>query len=1105
MMTDPASYRPASSLRDHVRRWIWWLGLVHFGAIPAQAQGFRPVPTTVHFDGASIPPPPRQGSPWEAPPTQLPQFLITATADLCDAGMADPRGCEYRAVEIGDDEPVATHGFVFNDPDHPDRWFVVGWDALVYPALQVGDAVDLDGDIGELAESIRADRAALAAQAFPGGPAIRPFQVAYSGRPSPILRPLATVKDSSALKVCLLLRSGRADLAERLYAAGTSGKPDDPQPTSTRSEISLHSLALEWTSRAYARAAEALIRADDVVALDMARRLMTFVRRLEPRLVEVGPPRGEPNGRILESSPPFGELPVMYRRLFADLERRAVEPPRTPIPGPEAPPGERVAALIRDLDQFSSLHQINFDLLSRNNFLQRALIAAGDAAVEPLLAAFESDDRLTRYFAHDDPFRGYDPPGLVPVHGVARWFLLDIFQTRMIPGATERIHNGDPAARRSQAAAMRVFWAKNRSLSELDRLYRELDDPQASQAEWFDAANKLTQVDSFTPASAMRGEPLRSRTNPSVTELLARRVEAIDPAGSRLPPGSLIPYSNPVETANRLAQLLATWDLNGAVPVLRSRFERTNRVVRELQASPSKQISLESDLATLTLLRQSAGDLSALDEYAAWIVTTTPSGYDRFSNHIFRPLARFADHPALQRAAVALFDNPRSPWVPLFRPSTPADSGNQSGLMLEHLVSGPMLGVDPFRRLVRAGLDDQTVVGSVTTDPQGEIEIKVDSGYRHNLVAQTGSPHQPEPGTSAPIRVADLHLWKLGPIDGLPATELWWPLAERDRSIAVAAATLDQYGLRFRERPDWGVGVPKSGNMNDVPSSPSFERLNHPATREDVGAGRAIFHLEGREVRVWPLAEYPTHVRWTTRPLPINDPADPRHRDPIAAAFLQNQLDNLREAWVCQAEEVRVDGHWQRFFGLIDRDQFVRVPAEDVEFLPPAAQGWQTFPNDFDLHLTIGVDPTASPRQARNPRVDQIIPVEIEIRNHRGVTVNAPTDWVRSAGGISLAQNINLRLFYRAQPFQLMDPSRPDERKIPARPVGRHEEGFVLLEPAAIGSAGRFDLRDLFAVDQVGWYRIVLTVDGWVAKRSGGGRSDWIFEIRPAIDPPPKP
>ena len=72
-------------------------------------------------------------------------------------------------------------------------------------------------------------------------------------------------------------------------------------------------------------------------------------------------------------------------------------PARGPIPGKRGDASARIAALIRDLDQ------INVQQMSPRGAaypgsspLVYDLVALGDAAVPPLLAVLESDNRLTR-------------------------------------------------------------------------------------------------------------------------------------------------------------------------------------------------------------------------------------------------------------------------------------------------------------------------------------------------------------------------------------------------------------------------------------------------------------------------------------------------------------------------------------------------------------------------------------------------------------------------------------------------------------------------------------------------------------------------------------
>src|SRR5271165_5269020 len=50
---------------------------------------------------AALPEPPNQHNPWTPPVSQgIPDYVVRVTAWLFDAGLADPRGCTYREVEV---------------------------------------------------------------------------------------------------------------------------------------------------------------------------------------------------------------------------------------------------------------------------------------------------------------------------------------------------------------------------------------------------------------------------------------------------------------------------------------------------------------------------------------------------------------------------------------------------------------------------------------------------------------------------------------------------------------------------------------------------------------------------------------------------------------------------------------------------------------------------------------------------------------------------------------------------------------------------------------------------------------------------------------------
>ncbi len=244
-----------------------WLGAQAFVPHEAPGQQFRQAPM---FEGKMIPDPPSQGQPWTAPATKLPRFLVTATEILFEQGVADPRGCEYRQVEIGDEMIVKVHGFVLPERADLAGRFVVCWDGLVYPALTVGAPADLDHDMNDLAAEFKKSRenrkgARESWSAF--------WDTADEG---PHDRSTTGVDSRSPIKLCLLLRLGRADLAEALFAAATAWTPEARGLDFSRYGVSYLTLATDWACSAFLRLIGAHVRGEDVIALDSARRLARF-------------------------------------------------------------------------------------------------------------------------------------------------------------------------------------------------------------------------------------------------------------------------------------------------------------------------------------------------------------------------------------------------------------------------------------------------------------------------------------------------------------------------------------------------------------------------------------------------------------------------------------------------------------------------------------------------------------------------------------------------------------------------------------------------------------------------------------------------------------
>ena len=102
---------------------------------------------------------------------------------------------------------------------------------------------------------------------------------------------------------------------------------------------------------------------------------------------------------------------------------------------------------------------------------------------------------------------------------------------------------------------------------------------------------------------------------------------------------------------------------------------------------------------------------------------------------------------------------------------------------------------------------------------------------------------------------------------------------------------------------------------------------------------------------------------------------------------------------------------------------------------------------------------------------------------------------------MSLREGVAIRLYRRPDPpprsrGQLPDPP-PSDVEIPARAARRHRDGAgsLTLAPAATARVLRLDLRDLFAVDVPGQYRLEVTADDLALDDGGRGRLSAIFTL----------
>ncbi len=868
---------------------------------------------------------------------------------------------------------------------------------------------------------------------------------------------ISGVDAPSTLKLCLLLRLGRADLAENLFAAGTASTPDAP----TGPDFDELGLALDWAAGVFIHLADAHMRGDDAIALDTARRLSAFARAFETRAAHLGFARARPRAGEAPSYLPFlRQLP----ELLADHERRARDPARGPMPRRGADPSARIAALIRDLDRIQErqMKPPGRAYLGSSPFV-KALIAEGDVAVEPLLTALETDMRLTRTVSYG---RGMSIDRYFhPVYEAEFAALTGLLATSEFAHADPRLRGSDLVARKELARSMRDFWIKNRAISLNERWYRMLRDDAAGPERWTEAALGIVRPKAPTGSSAaimafgayrmlrpetspMVGEALRSRRDPSVSELLARRATqlAASPAGFDVH-----------HRAGTMAMILDRWDEKAALPVIRTTMARCLEQIelnREQNSGVNVDEVLVTHMAAFTLIRMAAGDRLALEEYAAWARKTSPAELKYRTIACFEPMWRFPNDPSIREAS-RLFHDPRSPWVPLLR-----NPGNHSGLLFDHsrLYASPMVATAGFRMGLIDAMAIKTRMGTVRRDRGLALLYRTTDRWEEGFVCRQEDADSLEPGMERPFRVCDYLAWQVSSIEGAPRCELYWPEDRRDRAVQACAAFLKRYRERFTGDPLVG----KFEFPDERRAHLAFPIATRPATLDDVRAARAIFSLEGQgEVRLAKVPALPIRARWITLE---DSPVHVRQADgTIARGFDQ-------DGWIWQAEEVRNGDRWEHYYGFVGPHVVARVPAAEVELAADRFM-WGPLPCGLDARIE-PADPSIEGYEPGRPVV-----MIVRIRNRRGVENASPTGLLRRGadGRPSLRRGVSLAVFSSdptpsragAVPVrseQELKPTRTDRSQpgADARPLSAFEEFEAM----------RLDLNDWFDLKRPGSYRV---------------------------------
>lgn len=1073
-----------------VLNWVLFsAAVIHSEAIDSPAQSVdvqRHAPPNRHLAVESIPTPPQQAAAWHAPKTKLPKEWVSAAETLFRQGLADPRGCSYCAIELDAGSclssaggVVSTHGWLIPADDAKGQRFAICWNGVVYPIVASGQPADLRADV---LDAIKLNPAEKEAWSQGRGGSMS------SGLDEDSLE-ISKVSHQwpSRLWACLLLRLGQVELAEKTWAACAADAPATRDPQDGPEDPYLD-LAEYWTGSMFRLAVCAHLRGNDCLALLTAKTLAPIWDAVEVEAAKRRFP--EPDRERGQHHKPFYLEGISFiRTLLIDQQRRAAErqagrsPPvmRAPDDDLDATlaalrkalaqcPDEahRIALLVQQLEEYSAPER-TWCCDPDPEPVIRLLIEAGEPAVEPLLACLENDTRLTRSAHHHYSWDNFNCRGPIGVSEAAYTALAGILDTDFFDKA---ITNIDLTSRRKPewaalARRIRSYFNKYKGLSREERWYRILLDDRSPMRWWVEVAQKIVE-----PADAaemrgnteyiagwlphpirkpgeivkLQGESLRSKTNPTVSEILTQRLREL-----------------PLRDSCAIGEALACWDPKAAVPVLR---ELTKEARASIDAGPWRRDN-DNGSATQLFIRlimaRAEHDPQALEEYGQWVRTVTRYQAEECWDVCFTPLLRYRNHSATRAAAEWLFNDASSPWSTIIEREKAANPGFHA-----KPLKGLLLTLPAFRKQVARLLTVKRRGGCVTTIDKQQVEVRTDETWSGPGGKQPAEAPFSPPGTTVEFRVCDLVAYELSEIRGLPRCELYWPETNRDKAVAACLQFLRKYGERFQADGIRSVEV-------------KLPLLDRPATPEDVQAGRAIFTLAGQgETRVVPLPQRPAPARWLTlKDYPVSQvffDAKTKQQKTVAG------YDQDGPVW--QVEEVRSGDTWRRYVGFVGRHCLARVPAEEIEF--PFTYNWEAHLDGFEVRTFFpsGDGPMATSR----PWIGGPLPIAVDVCNCRGVDRRPPRFVIDEAGatrpkdsiGVTIGlcyadrqsgesfDNQNARLFnWGTEP----GPWRELPRK--AAPL-RLRAADRALKPLETFELVRFDLRDHFELAGPGWYRLVV-------------------------------
>lgn len=482
----------------------------------------------------------------------------------------------------------------------------------------------------------------------------------------------------------------------------------------------------------------------------------------------------------------FNDLSNLVDQLLAECERRIrLQKRKTRPPQTITPQSARIAVKIEALDQaHSSMHVWPLSSPMRESGRVQDLIAEGEAALEPLLQAMETDTRLTITLAGKSSNRM--GRSAIPVREAILEAIKGILGVEELPQTN----------RQFDLNKVRALWERTRGMSHPERWFAILQDDSASFEQWKEAIERLMEAQTVdrtlpmmeqwfqpppTPATPRWAEKVRNRQNPSLTDLMVRRMQEMEANPKRRDHFRSFNLQTVIK--------LADWDPERALPSLQHQ-------TRRFFSLPPESVGWSGhDLALATSARARLGDREALSEWVTWMRNAGP----RFSLVFGRELLPLSDHatdPVMKSAAETFFAEPDG----LFCASAMALGRIR---YLKDVFLSPLITLEPLQRSFLTAIQDRRVVGSVlrVVGDRYRVELKEPRETSWDPMLAGDLPDLIQVGERSPVRVGDLVAEGLKQLRNAPRFHLGWTEARKDAALAEYETYLREAIPRIAKNP----------------------------------------------------------------------------------------------------------------------------------------------------------------------------------------------------------------------------------------------------------------------------------------------------------------